>query len=293
MRLRSPAHQLAAAGAAAAMLLTLTACGGSSTDTAAESPEEASSETSTAATDSAQHLVVGTSGDFPPLSSLDAATSQIVGFENDMMTAITESLGWTFEWSQMSFDGLLPALQSGRIDTIVSGMYHTEARAEQADFIDYMQVPQAIMTRTEDAAAVTGPMDLCGQTIAHLVASPPQFEQLETWSAECVEAGLEPITPSGFQSVAQAVQGVATGRAFGEIEGDIITLYIAKTEANDALGVAFNVEGGNHVVGMATAQDAEFAPELSAAVEEWVASDAYCETAQKWDFTPSNVLRNC
>jgi ABC-type amino acid transport substrate-binding protein len=276
---------IAAAGVGACVIALTAAC--SSSPPAAESPE------SSADSASAREIVIGTSGDFPPVSFLKDGSTDVVGFENDLAKGITDDLGWTYKFEQISFDGLLPALQSGRIDAILSGMYNTEKRRAQVDFIDYMQIPLAVLTTTENAPKTTGPEALCGQPVAYLTSSPPERSQLDKWSEECAADGKPALVPTGFPSVAQGVNAVATGRVYAQIEGDIVTLYISRTEFGDKLAVAFNVEGEKSVVGMAVAKDSPLAPELQSAMEKYIASDAYCASAKEWQLTATNPIRQC
>lgn len=273
--------------AAAACLVALTASCSSSSDETTETTTES------AAASSGEEIVIGTSGDFPPVSFLQDGSTEVVGFEDDLAAAVTDKLGRTYRFEQISFDGLLPALQSGRVDAILSGMYNTEKRRQQVDFIDYMYIPLSVLTTTENAPNTPGPEALCGKSVAYLTSSPVELEQLEKWSADCTAQGQPPLEPTGFPSVAQGVNAVASGRVYGQLEGDITTLYISRTEFGDKLAVAFNVEGEKSVVGMAVAKDSPIKGELQEAVEEYINSDAYCESADKWQLTPANPIRQC
>lgn len=271
-----------ATAAAGACLIALTAC----SSTAESSSPTTGSETT-------PEIVIGTSGDFPPVSFLQDGSTKVVGFEDDLAKAVTDQLGWNYRFEQISFDGLLPALQSGRIDAILSGLYDTEKRREQVDFIDYMYIPLSVLTTTENAPKTPGPEALCGKSVAYLTSSPVEREQLDKWSADCTAKGQPPLEPTGFPSVAQGVNAVAGGRIYAQLEGDITTLYISRTEFGDKLAVAFNVEGEKSVVGMAVAKDSPIKGELQEAVEAYIASDAYCESARKWQLTPANPIRPC
>lgn len=271
-----------ATAAAGACLIALTAC--SST---------AESSSPTTGSETPREIVIGTSGDFPPVSFLQDGSTKVVGFEDDLAKAVTDQLGWNYRFEQISFDGLLPALQSGRIDAILSGLYDTEKRREQVDFIDYMYIPLSVLTTTENAPKTPGPEALCGKSVAYLTSSPVEREQLDKWSADCTAKGQPPLEPTGFPSVAQGVNAVAGGRIYAQLEGDITTLYISRTEFGDKLAVAFNVEGEKSVVGMAVAKDSPIKGELQEAVEAYIASDAYCESARKWQLTPANPIRPC
>lgn len=271
-----------ATAAAGACLIALTAC----SSTAESSSPTTGSETT-------REIVIGTSGDFPPVSFLQDGSTKVVGFEDDLAKAVTDQLGWNYRFEQISFDGLLPALQSGRIDAILSGLYDTEKRREQVDFIDYMYIPLSVLTTTENAPKTPGPEALCGKSVAYLTSSPVEREQLDKWSADCTAKGQPPLEPTGFPSVAQGVNAVAGGRIYAQLEGDITTLYISRTDFGDKLAVAFNVEGEKSVVGMAVAKDSPIKGELQEAVEAYIASDAYCESARKWQLTPANPIRPC
>lgn len=58
------------------------------------------------------------------------------GYDIMIASAIAEQLDVDLEVISMSFDGLIPALNSGQIDIIVSGMSATPDRMEEIDFTD-------------------------------------------------------------------------------------------------------------------------------------------------------------
>ncbi|WP_300328679.1 basic amino acid ABC transporter substrate-binding protein [Fusobacterium sp.] len=80
----------------------------------------------------AKKLYVGTNAEFKPYEYLEG--DKIVGFDIELMEAIAEELGYTVKWNNMSFDGLLPALQMGKIDAVIAGMGPTEERLKAVDF---------------------------------------------------------------------------------------------------------------------------------------------------------------
>lgn len=81
----------------------------------------------------AETLRVATSGDFPPWTYIDS-NGNITGFERDIVDAICKKIEAECTWSNQSFDSLLPSLQIGKFDLIVSGMSITQERTLQVDF---------------------------------------------------------------------------------------------------------------------------------------------------------------
>lgn len=279
------------ASLAVAISVTAGACGSSPKVTASSSASSIPSTSGTTAATGSK-LTIGTSADFPPLSS-KSSSGTIVGFENDMLNTIIPKTGHTFSWTQLDFNGLIPALQSGRLDAVVSGVYDTAAREKVVSFVDYMQIPLAVLTLKSNASKVTGPSDLCGHVVADLVGSPPESSQLQQWSSQCTAAGQKPITEHSYQTVSQAVTNVANGRAYAELEGDIVVLYVSKTEFGNKLTSAFDVKGGTSKVGIAVQKNSPLLPTLRTAVSNFVASPAYCTDATKWGLTPGDLLRSC
>jgi len=72
---------------------------------------------------------------FPPFDTTDE-NGELTGFDVDLVNAIAEDQGFTVEWVNMGFDGLITALQGGNIDMIASGMNASPERREKVDFSD-------------------------------------------------------------------------------------------------------------------------------------------------------------
>ena len=70
---------------------------------------------------------------FPPFDTTDE-NGELDGFDVDLMNAIAEDQGFEIEWTQLGFDGLIPALESKQIDIIASGMWASPERAKIVDF---------------------------------------------------------------------------------------------------------------------------------------------------------------
>ena len=80
----------------------------------------------------AKKLYVGTNAEFAPYEYLE--NGKMVGFDIELMDAIGEELGYEIVWSNMSFDGLLPALQMKKIDAVIAGMSQTPERQKAVTF---------------------------------------------------------------------------------------------------------------------------------------------------------------
>jgi ABC-type amino acid transport substrate-binding protein len=83
---------------------------------------------------SAGKIRAGTEPGWPPYEYLNTTTSQIIGFEIELMEAIASKLNLTVEWHNVGFDTIIPAIQSGELELGVSGFSVTADRLEVVQF---------------------------------------------------------------------------------------------------------------------------------------------------------------
>lgn len=70
---------------------------------------------------------------YAPFAS-KAADGSLVGFEIDIGNALCAKLNVKCQWVESDFDGLIPSLNSGKIDAILASMSITPARQKVIDF---------------------------------------------------------------------------------------------------------------------------------------------------------------
>lgn len=85
------------------------------------------------AKESKEILKLATSADFPPFESRDTE-GNYEGFDIELAELIAEDLGYELQIEDMSFDGLIGALQANRVDMVMAGMSATEERRENVNF---------------------------------------------------------------------------------------------------------------------------------------------------------------
>ncbi len=89
---------------------------------------------------------MGTNAAFPPFEY--TLGSKVVGFDITLSQMIARDYNKKLEVVDMSFDGLIAALQSGAIDFIASGMTATDERRKNVDFSEpYYTSKQVVIVR--------------------------------------------------------------------------------------------------------------------------------------------------
>lgn len=97
-------------------------------------------------------LRVGVSGDMPPMN-LVTRDNQVIGMDIDLATMIAQALGVTLRLERIDFAGLLPALEAGRIDLIVSNMTMTPERNLKAAIVGpYFISGKGLLTKQRSIA---------------------------------------------------------------------------------------------------------------------------------------------
>lgn len=79
-------------------------------------------------------LYIGTNAEYPPFEFIE--NGKIVGFDIELVQEISKIIGRDIKIENMAFDGLIPALQTKKIDLIIAGMAATEDRKKSVDFSD-------------------------------------------------------------------------------------------------------------------------------------------------------------
>lgn len=105
-------------------------------------------------------VVVGTTGTQPPLS-VSAKDGKIIGFDADIAKAISSNMGVKLTFSKVPFAELLPALYSGKVDMVVSGMTMTLERNLKVAFVGpYYISGKGILTKAVNIASLQDPAGL-------------------------------------------------------------------------------------------------------------------------------------
>lgn len=108
---------------------------------------------------------VVTENAYPPLQFIDESGTA-VGWEYDAMAEIAKRLNFTVEYSNISWDAMIPAISEGQFDIGMTGITIREDRAEVVDFSESYMTSQMVMLvrgdedRFDDAASFAADPDL-------------------------------------------------------------------------------------------------------------------------------------
>jgi polar amino acid transport system substrate-binding protein len=276
------------AAAMCALAIVLTACGGNAGAGAnAEIRSFLPSEIRKSGV-----VRVGSDIEYPPLEFYAEGSSTPQGFDVDLGAALAKLLDVRFDFVNFTdLEGLLPALNAGRFDVVMSGMVDTAERREQGvAFVDYLMAGTSILVAKNNPRAVKSLDDLCGQEVVVQKDTEQDIHAIPLQSGACRAAGRPEVNVIAFESEARVLEQLRRGRAIAALVDAVVAGYSAKTVG---FGIEFDVAGGPvgagmYGIGVAT-ENVELRDALVRALAALIADGTYRALLEKWGLTQAAI----
>ncbi len=173
--------------------------------------------------DKSDKLVVGMELAYPPFETKDSA-GEPTGISVDLAMALGEYLGKEVVIENTAWAGLIPALQTGKVDIILSSMGITEERKQTINFSDYyVQAPLAVVVNNKTSVKTLEELN-----DSNIVLAVQQGTTPHTFA----EKYLPNAKINTFTSRSVATTEVVQGKADATIY-DIMTAYYTTQEYPD------------------------------------------------------------
>jgi polar amino acid transport system substrate-binding protein len=148
-----------------------------------------------------------------------AGDAQPVGVDVDLTRALSQLWGVQMQLMPVEFTGMLPALQAGRCDAVISAVLLKPERAKVLATVPYLATYVVIVGRADSRLQVANELDLAGLTIA--VESGTSYAHLlEQINQKIIAAGRKPILIQTYPKDSDAIQQLLVGRAAGVVSQD-------------------------------------------------------------------------
>ncbi|MBV9451173.1 MAG: ABC transporter substrate-binding protein [Streptosporangiaceae bacterium] len=268
--------------------LLTAACASTSTSTSGTST---SSATASAAAVTVPSSALGQAGTIrycsdissPPLEFY-ASGQTPTGSDVDLGNAIAHELGLTPQWVNTAFAGIIPALQAGHCDAILSQLFDKPARRAVVNFVDYMNSSEAVLVRAGNPKHVTGIAGLCGLNVAAETGT-TVTDYLSQQSKTCTADGKRPIQVQTFLRDSDALNQLA----LGHVDAYGTTVETAGYDMSKNRGM-FEIAGpafGQIPTGIATVKsNTALQHALAAAFAALIKNGTYTQIMTKWNLGP-------
>jgi ABC-type amino acid transport substrate-binding protein len=254
-----PKFRLVLAGLLSLSLLALAGCG--SAPAPAPTPTPAAVE---------KVLKVGSDIAFAPFEFMDEK-QQPTGFDIELIKALGADMGYTkVDIESTAFDGLIPALQTGKYDVVIAAMTITDKRAKSVLFSNkyFRSIQYIAMKKGSNFKTLA---DLKGKKVG---------VQLSTTGQEVVEKnGIE---PRKFDTVPDAMNDLMNGGVDAVVaDGPVILWFQAQNEKAEVVSVEVNVDQEFYGIAMKLGNK-ELGDKMNASLKKFMDNGKYNEIYKKW-----------
>jgi polar amino acid transport system substrate-binding protein len=282
---KSPLWRIAAAAAAGLCAIAVGACGGSDeseptpaggSGAAASGAVAAIHDKVPAAIRSKGTLTVAADATYPPNEFIGDDGKTVEGMDADLAKALARVMGLKADVENATFDSIIPGLASGKYDLGMSSFTDTKEREQTVDFVTYFSAGTSFYVSAKNGAAVSGPADLCGKTVA-VEKGTTQQSDAESQSKKCTTGKVTVLT---FPDQNGANLALASGRAQVGMADSPVADYQVKQSNGQ-----FKLVGrpyGTAPYGIAIPKDNGMTPVVKAAMERVMRSGAYMKILTKW-----------
>lgn len=226
---------------------------------------------------------------FPPMEMFDQ-NQNLTGFDFDLAQALGSKLGVRMELQTQAFDSVIPSLQSGKHDVIMSGMNDTPERQQTLDFVDYFHAGFSILVPAGNPQKITTVLDLCGQNVGVQKAT-IQATILRGYDEQCTTKGAGPVKIAELPLETDVQTAVRSGKAVADVVDSAVAAYAAQTAGNgkmfEVVKDAANPAGYDPVytgIGVLK-KDSQLSAALQLALESAITDGTYGKILQKYTLT--------
>jgi len=218
-------------------------------------------------------LEVVTDPSFVPFEMMDQETGEMVGFDMDIISELSERAGFEYNLRTMDFNGIIPAVQTGNVDIAIAGITITEERAEIVDFSDpYYDSGLRILVSANDDS-VQQLEDLEGKKIGTKVGS-TSYDFLEENLGD--EADITPYP--GSSDMYMALLGGSVDAVFYDAPN---VAYFAQTRGEGRVKVVGDLYEGQQY-GIVFVKGSDWVEPVNEALADMNADGTYDEIYEKW-----------
>jgi polar amino acid transport system substrate-binding protein len=221
----------------------------------------------------------------PPTQFYKEGTRYLTGVNPDIARLIGEALGLEVEIKVVNFDSIIPGMAAGRYDMTVSSMTPTDKRIAVIDFVDYMQIGNAIVVAkgqprlTQEA--------LCGRRVGVLIGSYQLTTNIPDYDQKCVATGQPPVDAAQFQDTRQAISALTSAR-LDAVLADSPILEFATTQDPDVV-ISENYDFTPVAVGVT--KEPPLVNAVAAALDTVITSGAYHEVLAKYGLDSATITQ--
>ena len=242
-------------------------------------------------------LTVCSDTSYPPQESLDSSNNA-VGSDIDLAKEIATRLGLTLSVKSTVFDSIIPALQGGSCDIIISAQTITKERQAAVDMIPYFAAGQSFVVLKGNPSNINSIDDLCGKAVAaekgtieadHINGAGSGYDSTNSLDANCKTKGKPDITLQVFDADTTALAALQGGSVVAHFTDEPVAGYeVAQSGGKFELVPAMTLERGAEGISVLKTNNS-LRDAVKKAVLDMISDGTYTTILTKWGVQSGGV----
>lgn len=224
---------------------------------------------------------------FPPMTYEDASGTPM-GFDIETAEAVANLWAVNLKVQNMPFEGVLPALSTGRCDFAWTGINITEERLKSFEAVPYMKTAEVLIVPAGNPNEVKEPKDIGGSTVA-TEGGTIYAKKLESIAKELKAAGETPPNIQTYPKMSEAIQQIVVGRAEAVLTQDTEAAY-RSTQEEGSFETAYTFPEALEFGVYFKQGEPEVKADLEAALKKLAGAGTLDEIAEKNGLSTKNLI---
>jgi polar amino acid transport system substrate-binding protein len=229
-------------------------------------------------------LVIGMTVAWPPLSTYATDEKTVVGFDPDLAQLVADGLGRKLKIVVLAWEDWPLAVQSGKVDAVLSNVTVTEARKEKFDFSSYRRdVLGFYVPKASPIKAIREPKDIAGLRVI-TDSGTNQEKILLEWDKENVAHGLKPVQVQYYGDPSARFVALQSGRADLILSVNSALAYAAAQKGD--LRAVGSISGGWPItadLAVTTRKGSGLAAPLTLLLNDLIQNGKYTQVLDRWN----------
>jgi polar amino acid transport system substrate-binding protein len=230
-------------------------------------------------------ITVAADASYAPNEFIGPDGHTVIGMDPDLMTALGALMGLKVKVVNVPFASILAGMAAGKYDVGASSFTDTKAREKTVDFVTYLSVGEAFLTKANGGVHVNTLPDLCGHTVS-VESGTVELSDATTQNSKCKQAGKPAIKLLVFPDQNGANLALSSGRAQVDFaDSPIIAYQVRKLGVQVKSGPTF----GTAPYGLALPKGNGMAKAVLAALKQLMANGTYQAILKKWQLQSAAI----
>jgi polar amino acid transport system substrate-binding protein len=284
-------RQVVRVGVPTLAVLALAGCGSSKSSTATTASTPASSANAAiaaqvpAAIKSKGTLNVATEAQYAPNEFIAPDGHTVIGMDPDLVKALVEVMGLKVNVINSTFEAIIPGLAAGRYDMGASSFTDTKERQKTVDFVTYLSVGQAFLSKANAGPHLNALSELCGHTVS-VEKGTVELEEAEKQNKKCKSERRSAIKLLIFPGQNDANLALSSGRSeIDYADSPIIAYQVRKLGVSVRSSPTF----GAAPYGLALPKGNGMAKPVLEALKALIANGTYAAILKKWELESAAI----